>query len=90
MYYLINTTRRTGKINVTLESEAGTALLNLWALQNTKPSQDTYIFDDEGNISRIYKGRKDRLPEIDKVEGAENIEDYCPGILLALSEEVSK
>ena len=81
---LVRFSRRSGKIDTTIEG-LGTGVLRLWALQNTTKTKDTIIFDkEEGDVLWYYTGTED-FPEIES-EDLGNIEDYCPGMLLALNE----
>ena len=81
-YFLVRFNRNSGKIDTSLEG-LGKAMLNLWALQNTTKSKDTIVFEKEtGEIDCYYTGTGD-FPELDKDAG--NIEDYCPGMLLAIN-----
>lgn len=84
-FYLIRFTKKQGKINKTLEA-GSEAMLKLWALQNTTKSTACFIFDDEGNITYHTEGTDSGFVKIIDTEG-ENIEDYCPGILLSLEVE---
>ena len=84
-YCLINFNRRRGNINKSLEG-LSEAMLRMWALQNTKPSQDTIIFSKEdGRVVCYVEGRKDNFPKV-TYEGLGYADDYCPGLLAAVQE----
>ena len=79
-YCLMRFSRRTGKIDTTLEG-LGCGMLRLWALQNTTAkSKDTIIFEkDTGIVCWYYTGTGD-FPKIED-EDLGHIDDYCPGLL---------
>ena len=82
-FVLVRFTRRTGKIDTTIEC-LGSARLKMWALHNTTKSKDSIIFNKEtGNVVIYVTGTGD-FPKVEKDCG--NIEDYCKGLL----EEVNK
>ena len=85
-HYLIRFTKKQGRINKTLEG-LGVGMLKLWALQNTTPTTDCFIFDDEGTIVYHTVGTSNGFPEVNTAHDP-NIEDYCPGLLLSLCGEV--
>lgn len=79
-YYLVQFTRRTGKIIVSLGGK-GFAILRLWALQNTRlKSRDTIIFDEDGRVCWYYEGTGD-FPNIKVINGEQHIDEYCEGLL---------
>ena len=84
---LIRATQRTGKIDKAMTS-LGSALLQMWALQNTTSTKVSYVFNLEtGDVVMVATGMKGRdFPEVEK-NPTLNIEDICPGICLALNEE---
>jgi hypothetical protein len=84
-FYLIRFTKKQGKINKTLEA-GSEAMLKMWALQNTTKTTACFIFDDEGNITYQTEGTDTGFPKVIEPEG-ENIEYYCPGILLSMGVE---
>ena len=83
-YVLVRFSKKTGKIDTTLEA-LGNATLKLWALQNTTKTKDTVIFaKDSGDIVEYYEGTGD-FPKITKPDDkVKNIEDLCPGLLEAV------
>lgn len=87
-YALVRAYKKSGKIDKTMTAW-GCAMLQLWALQNTTATKHTFVFSLEtGDIKMVCTGVKgSNFPEVEK-NPVENIEDICPGILLALNEEV--
>ena len=84
-YCLVRFTRKSGKIDKSLEGE-GSGMLRLWALQNTTKTKDTIIFEkDTGRVCWYYEGTGD-FPHIDD-EDLGHIDDYCPGMLAAVNAE---
>ena len=80
-HYLVRFSRKTGKIDTSLEA-LGNALLRMWALQNTTKGKDTIIFDKEtGEIVEYLEGTGD-FPKITK---GGNIREYCEGLLEAIN-----
>ena len=78
MHCLVRFTRRTGKIDTSMEG-LGTGMLRLWALQNTTKTKDTIIFEkDTGNVCWYYEGTGD-FPKIYE-DDLGHIDDYCPGM----------
>lgn len=85
-YFLVRFSKKTGKIDTSLEG-IGKGMLKLWALQNTTKTKDTIVFDKEtGEIEAYYEGTGD-FPKITK---GGNIEDYCIGLLEAINEQKSR
>ena len=84
-YCLVRFSRRTGKVDKTLEG-LGSGLLRLWALQNTTKTKDTIICEkDTGRVCWYYEGNSSGMPHIyDEDNG--HIDDYCPGLHEALLE----
>lgn len=81
-YCLVRFTRKSGKIDTTLEG-LGSGMLRLWALQNTTKTKDTIIFEkDTGNVCWYYEGTGG-FPKIDE-ENLGHIDDYCSGLLAAV------
>ena len=85
---LIRASQKTGKIDQAMTG-LGCAMLQLWALQNTPSTKHTFVFNLEtGDVVMVCTGVKGRnFPEIEK-NPTLNIENICPGICLALQEEV--
>ena len=84
-YCLVRFTRKSGKIDTTLEG-LGSGMLRMWALQNTTKTKDTIIFEkDTGIVCWYYEGTGD-FPKIDE-EDLGHIDDYCPGMLAAVHAE---
>lgn len=75
--------KKTGKVDFTATA-MGDAMLNMWALQNTKAkTKETVVFDLEtGIISRRYSGTGD-FPNIEK-DVNEQIDE---SVRLALAED---
>lgn len=84
-FYLVRFTSKQGKINKTLEG-LGVGLLKLWALQNTTKTTECFIFDEYGVIVYHTFGDINGNTYIDHDYDGEDIEEYCPGIMLALKE----
>lgn len=84
-YCLVRFSRKSGKIDTTLEG-LGSGMLRLWALQNTTKTKDTIIFEkDTGRVCWYYEGTVG-FPKIDE-ENLEHIDDYCPGMHKAILDE---
>lgn len=83
----IRANQRTGKIDKVLTG-LSSAMLSLWAMQNTTSTKVSYVFDLEtGDVVTICTGVKGRdFPEVER-QPVLNIEDICPGICLSLKEE---
>ncbi len=85
-HYLVKFSRKSGKIDITMEA-LGNATLKLWALQNTSKGKDTIIFEKEtGKIIAYFEGNGDFPKEVE-IDENENIEDYCKGLLAELNKE---
>ena len=83
---LIQGSKKTGKVNQTLYTKAGYAMLELWAMQNTSKSKETYIFSlDDGLLLAKYEGQPDGFPKITWYENDENIEEFCEGAIEAFN-----
>ena len=83
--YLVRFTRKTGKIDTTIEG-LGEGLLSLWALQNTTKTKDTIIFDEDGIVVAYYEGTATGFPKVTEGDGVEHIDKYCKGLLEAVKE----
>lgn len=82
-YVLVRFSRRSGKIDTTLEG-IGNAMLRMWALQNTTKTKDTIIFSKTtGDVVFYAEGTDSGFPSVSDI-GLGNIEDYCPGLLEAV------
>jgi hypothetical protein len=83
----IRGSQKTGKIDTTLTA-GSSAMLTLWAMQNTTSTKVAYVFNLEtGDVVTICTGVKGRnFPEVER-HPVLNIEDVIPGILLAMGEE---
>ena len=78
-FTLIRFSRRSGKVDTTLEG-LGNAALRLWALQNTTKTKDTIIFNKAtGEVVYYFEGTEGYPKMFD--QGLGNIDDYCPGLL---------
>ena len=83
-YCLLRFTRKSGKIDTSLEG-IGSGMLRMWALQNTTKTKDTIIFEkDTGYVCWYYEGTGD-FPKISE-DDLGHIDDYCPGMLKAVQE----
>jgi hypothetical protein len=89
-FVCIRFSRKTGKIDKTLEG-LGCGMLELWALENTTAkSKDTIVFSKVTGDVVMYCVGTGGFPQIEmRDRGAElgNINDYCPGLLAQLQEE---
>ena len=83
----IRAAKKTGKIDTTLTGYSS-AMLSLWAMQNTTSTKVSYVFDlVTGDVVTICTGMTGRnFPEVER-KPVLNIEDICPGICLVLNEE---
>ena len=80
---LVRFSRKTGKIDTTLEA-LGTAQLKLWALSHCPKTKDIVIFHKTtGNCIMYLEGTED-FPKIFEEELG-NIESLCPGLLRAVN-----
>ena len=83
-YVLVRFSKKTGKIDIVMESITK-SMLKLWALQNTTKTKDTIIFSEvTGDVVFYAEGTAD-FPEVKK-ENLGNIEDYCKGLLAAVQD----
>ena len=82
MFVLVRYSKKSGKIDKTLTG-LGSALLKLWALQNTTSSKECLVFSAEtGKVIYHTVGRKDDMPVIQDYELG-HISEYCEGLLEA-------
>jgi hypothetical protein len=84
-YCLVRFSRKTGKIDTTLEAN-GCAQLKVWALRNCPKTKDIIIFHKAtGNLELYAEGVEyDKIPNT-FTEELGNIESYCPGLLCAVN-----
>lgn len=87
MHACIRANKKAGKIDKILTGRSS-AMLSLWAMQNTTSTKVSYVFEIEsGDVVMICTGIKGLdFPEINK-KPCLNIEDICPGICITLAEE---
>ena len=79
---LVRFSKKTGKVDTTLKG-TGYAVLNLWGLQNTTKTKESFVFTtDTGLMLSHYTGSESGIPEVEWYENDENIADYCEGDLL--------
>ena len=84
-YILMRFSKKTGKIDTTLESLMS-SMLEMWALQKTTKTKDTVIFNkDTGEIVFYVEGTENAFPHVVK-DHVGNIEDLCPGLLRAVND----
>lgn len=82
-FCLVRFSRKTGKIDTTLEA-MGSAMLQMWALHNCTKTKDIIIFHKKtGNCIMYVEGTGD-FPKIFEEELG-NIKSYCPGLLEAIN-----
>ena len=85
-HYLVRFARKTGKIDLTMES-LGSAQLRFIALTKTTKSRDCIIFNGvTGEVVYYAEGDKSGFPKITE-EGLGHIDKYCPGLLVELQKE---
>lgn len=86
-YVLVRFSKRTGKIDTTLEA-MGRALLEMWALQkrNTTKTKCSVIFNKTSGDIVYYVEGSDNFPKVRNKENLGNIEDFCPGLLAAVQD----
>ena len=80
-FVLVRFTRRSGKIDKTLEG-IGCGMLKLWALQNTTKSKDCIVFSKDSGKVIMYTEGTDGFPKVSK-DNLGHIDRYCPGLLQA-------
>lgn len=84
-FVLVRFTRKSGRIDTTLEA-VGNALLKLWALRNTTKTKDCIIFSKTTGQVVYYTEGTGNFPDVqDKDLG--NIEKYCPGLLAEIQKQ---
>ena len=65
-YGLVRFSSKTGKVDTCMNS-MGTAMLSLWALQNTTKTKTCLVFDlEDGKVVEEYKGSADGFPKVNK------------------------
>lgn len=76
VHVLFRCSKKTGKVDTTVTG-LGTAMMRMWALQNTTPSKQCLIFEREsGRLVFHIEGNKDSLPSIVKYTDEQTCEDY--------------
>lgn len=76
VHVLIMHSKRTGKIDLTMTS-LGSAMLRLWAMQNTPSSKRTLIFEREsGKLVFAVEGTKNGFKVINKEDCKGTCKDY--------------
>lgn len=83
--YMVRFSKKTGKVDKTM-SAWGSALLQLWVLQNTPKTKDALIFDEDGNVIAYCEGNESGFPSL-STSGCGVIDDYCPGLLEVLKND---
>ena len=85
---LFRCSKKTGKIDTTMTG-MGSALMKMWALQNTPKTKDTYVFDrDSGECVFAVHGAE-FLPKIIKPEELKKMHCEDMGISLADLQEIT-
>ena len=85
-HYLVRFARKTGKINLIMES-LGSARLRFVALTKTTKACDCIIFNGiTGKVIYYAEWDKSGFPKITK-EGLGHIDKYCPELLAELQKE---
>lgn len=82
-YCLVRFSKKTGKIDTTLEA-MGCAMLKMWALRNCTKTKDIIVFHKKTGNCIIYLEGTGEFPKIFEEELG-NIESYCPGMLEAVN-----
>lgn len=82
-HFLVRFSKKTGKIDTTIEG-LGTALLKLWALNNTTPTKECLILNCYGQVLFHTVGKKNDFPDVLEPEN-EHINEYCEGLLEVLA-----
>lgn len=76
VHVLIQHSKRTGKIDLTMTS-LGSAMMRLWAMQNTPRSKRTLIFERQsGKLVFAVEGAANGFKVIDKSECKGTCKDY--------------
>ena len=85
VYVLMRCSKKTGYVDTTMTG-MGSALLRMWALNNTTSSKITFIFDREsGKIVYAVQGRKDGFPKV-KDAKKDGYLGYCEEIGISLED----
>lgn len=85
-HYLVRFVRKTGKIDLTMES-LGSAQLRFIALTKTTKSRDCIIFNGvTGEVVFYTEYDKSGFPNVTN-DGLGHIDRYCPGLLAELQKE---
>lgn len=85
-YFLIRFIRKSGKIDKSM-SGLSSAMLQLWALQNTTKTKDTLIFDEDGIVDFYCEGTGD-FPKVCEDMKGKHIDEFCDGLLDAVKKEM--
>jgi hypothetical protein len=73
VHVLLRFSKKTGKIDTAMTG-LGSALMRLWAMQNTTSSKETVVINrSTGKIVFDVMGRKDRMPLISSVRDGEDL-----------------
>lgn len=78
---LMRYSKKTGKVDTSMTS-IGTAMMSLWAMQNTTKTKACIIVDlEEGRIVERYSGTSDGFPKIEKNIEEEFVDEETRAIL---------
>lgn len=84
-FVLIRFRKKTGKIDLVLESQDA-SLLEQWAMKNTSKTKDTIVFNKGNGDLECYLEGTDTTP-LAHNEPLGNIEKYCPGLLFEIQRQ---
>ncbi len=85
-FYGVLFQRKSGKIVKCIES-CSSAMLKMYALNNTSPTRDFVVFDGAtGEISFYCEGKKNDFPTICRDMEGKNIDELCAGLREAMTE----
>ena len=86
-HYGVLFNRKSGKIIKTIEAYSS-AMLKMYALNNTSPTRDFVVFNGTtGEISFYCEGKKNDFPTMCRDMEGKNIDDLCASLRDALKEE---
>ena len=75
-HYAILFNRKSGRAIKLIEQPFGDAMLKMVALNNTRPSQDCIIFNDNGIITAYIEGNKNDIPTICEDMIGKSVEEF--------------
>ena len=75
-HYAILFNRKSGRAIKLIEQPFGDAMLKMVALNNTRPSQDCIIFNDNGIITAYIEGNKNDMPTFCEDMIGKSVEEF--------------